>query len=338
MKQQVSKTLVGGFVVGAVALVFAGVMIFGSGKFFEKTSKYVLCFEGSVKGLNVGAPVVFRGVEVGSVTDIVLFGDAEKLSLRIPVYIEIEQSRIQIIRGRRDAKKNIPRMIELGLRAQLQSQSLVTGKLMIELDLHPDTPVKLAGIDDKYVEIPTIPSTLENIVQTLKNLKLDELSHNLSLAVAGLERLINSSDVTGSLSALHQTLKDAGKLVRHVDGKVDPLTSNMNKLLVNVDAKIDPLAANMNHTLEDAQNLLNNVDDQVKPLADSLRETAAAATNALEHAEQTLKAVEGTVGKDSPFMYQTTQTLKGLSDAARSIRVLTGYLERHPEVLLSGKK
>jgi paraquat-inducible protein B len=320
MKQQVSKTLIGGFVVGAVALVFAGVMIFGSGKMFEKKSKFVLFFEGSVKGLNVGAPVLFRGVEVGSVTDILLIGDTEKMSLWIPVYIEIEQSKIRIVRGKRDPKTNFPRMIELGLRAQLQAQSLVTGQLMVELDLHPGTPLKPSGIKDKYTEIPTIPTTRENVAQTIKRLKLGELSHNISAAVAGFERLINSPNLSGSLSALHQTLDDARKLVSHVDTKIDPLTTNINT------------------TLTDAQELLNNIDVQVEPLADSIRKTAAAATKAFKHAEQTLKAVEGVVGNDSPMMYQVNDTLRELSDAARSIRIWADYMDRHPEALLSGKK
>jgi paraquat-inducible protein B len=320
MKQQVSKTLVGGFVVGALALVFAGVMIFGSGKIFEKRVTYVLFFTGSVKGLKVGSSVLFRGVEIGSVTNIELIGDAEKMSLMIPVYVEIQPSKIKVIHGVRDRKKQLPQLIKRGLRAQLQSQSLVTGQLLIELNFHPNTPVRLVGIEHKYVEIPTIPSTQETLVETIKKMDLKELAQNLNKAVAGIERLINSPDVTGAMGALHQTMKDTGKLVRHVDGKIDPLTTDMNA------------------TLKDAQKLLNNVNGQVEPLADSLKGTAAAATKALENAEKTIKAMEGVVGKDSSVMYQMNDTLRELSNAARSIRIWAEYMDRHPEALLRGKK
>ena len=89
MAKQTSKTLIGGFVVGAVALIVAGVLIFGSGQFFQESYKYVLYFRGSLKGLSVGAPVLFQGVQVGSVTDISLETDTEDMTLQIPVTIEI---------------------------------------------------------------------------------------------------------------------------------------------------------------------------------------------------------------------------------------------------------
>ena len=68
MSKQPNVTIIGAFVAGAVFLVITGLLVFGSGKFFSQTKKFVLFFEGSVKGLNVGAPVDFRGVRVGSVT------------------------------------------------------------------------------------------------------------------------------------------------------------------------------------------------------------------------------------------------------------------------------
>jgi hypothetical protein len=82
MAKQANKTLIGGFVVGAVALIVAGVLVFGSGKFFQARNKYVLFFQGSLKGLNVGAPVLFQGVQVGSVIDITIEADAEKQTRR----------------------------------------------------------------------------------------------------------------------------------------------------------------------------------------------------------------------------------------------------------------
>ena len=89
MAKQASKTLIGAFVLGAVVLIVSGLMVFGSGRFFTKTYAYVMYFEGSVKGLTVGAPVVFRGVKIGSVTDIVLLTDLKDMTVQIPVYIEV---------------------------------------------------------------------------------------------------------------------------------------------------------------------------------------------------------------------------------------------------------
>ena len=90
-----NQAVIGAFVVGAVVLAVVGVIVFGSGKMFQEVDKYVLYFEGSVKGLNVGAPVTFRGVKIGSVTGISLRANPENLEVRIPVVIEIEKGRIE---------------------------------------------------------------------------------------------------------------------------------------------------------------------------------------------------------------------------------------------------
>ena len=70
MSGKPSKTLVGAFVLGAVILFIIGVMTFSVGKYFFKQPSFIMFFDGSVKGLNVGAPVMFKGVKVGTVSDI----------------------------------------------------------------------------------------------------------------------------------------------------------------------------------------------------------------------------------------------------------------------------
>ncbi len=123
MSKQANKTVIGGFVVGAVALAVVGIVIFGSGRFFAKTNRYVLYFEGSVKGLSVGAPVVFRGVKIGSVTDIRLVAIAKTLTINIPVFVEIAPERFRIELGlaivfRPDPKKALKLLIDRGMRAR----------------------------------------------------------------------------------------------------------------------------------------------------------------------------------------------------------------------------
>jgi len=339
--------LIGGFVVGALALVFAGVMVFGSGKFLQETINYVLYFDGSLKGLNVGSPVVWKGVKIGSVTDIQLQADAVDLTIQAPVVVKLEKGKIEITHGKRDPniRRGLQRLIEAGLRAQLETQSLVTGQLMIDIDVHPDTPVKLVDTQGLYPEIPTIPSTMETLAQTIKNLSLDGLVKNLGTAVAGLENRINSKEVTESLHTLNQTIKDLQKLIRNIDSHVGPIARraeetvrDMQKLVRRMDGQIEPLAANVNNTLGDARKLLMDVNAQVEPLAKSIKKTADTATEAIKQAEKTLVAAEGVLGRDSTVMYQVTKTLKELSAAARSIRVWAEYLERHPEALVRGKR
>jgi paraquat-inducible protein B len=341
MSQQANKTLIGGFVVGALALVVVGVLIFGSGKLFKSTNTYILFFDGSVKGLNVGAPVLFSGVKIGSVKDIKLQADMLDKTIRTPVIIEIQPARFEVIRGEPDPdpRKNIEQLIESGLSAQLQTQSLITGQLMIELDLRPETRIKLLGnIGHGYVEIPTIPSTLETLTKTIQDLKLEELVQKLASTVAGLEKLINSKEVSESFAILNETIMDTQRLIQNTDRRMgtlaaglDETVSDAQKLVRRIDGQVVPLASNINKTLGDAQQVLGNVDSQMIALAESVNKTA-------EKAIETLVATEALLKKDSPVVYQMTKTLKELSDAARSIRLWAEYLERHPEALLRGKK
>jgi paraquat-inducible protein B len=262
-------------------------------------------------------------------------------TIHTSVIIEIQPALFEFIRGEPhpDPEKNIEQMIESGLRAQLQTQSLITGQLMIELDLRPDTRAKLMGIFGQgYVEIPTVPTTLESLTKTIQDLKLEELVQTLASAVAGLEKLINSQEVSESFRILNETIMETQTLIQNTDNRMSTLASGLEetvrdaqKLVRRVDAQVVPLTSNINKTLGDAQHVLGNVDSQITLLVESITITA-------EKAGETLATAETLLKKDSPVVYQMTKTLKELSDAARSIRLWAEYLERHPEALLRGKK
>ncbi len=335
MAKQASKTLIGGFVVGAVALIVAGVLVFGSGKLFQERNKYVLFFPGSLKGLSVGAPVLFQGVQVGSVTDISLESDLESMTLQIPVTIEIHPRKFKVVRGKRrtDPYENLPLLIERGLRAQLQLQSFVTGQLMIGLDFYPDTPVKLVGIDTEYPEVPTIPAPLEQLSETLRKLNLEKVVDRLTSAVEGLDKFLNSPQLTGSVSSLKLTLDDARKLIGNIDNQIEPLAASLDKTVKDY----GKVAQEVDKTLTAYRALAENVDHQVNPLISSLHATLKAARLALEQSEKTLARAEYTLSEDSTTIYELNNSLREISAMARSIRQLADYLERHPESLLSGK-
>ena len=150
MAKQVNKTVIGGFVVSVIVMLIGGVIILGGGEMFKKKVKYVIFFEQSVKGLSKGSPLVFKGVEIGSVSNIVVDYDLDKLKINIPVIVEFDPSLVELkgqkSRNEQELHQRLNRMIQLGLRAQLGLNSLVTGQLMIELDFFPDTPVRLTGI------------------------------------------------------------------------------------------------------------------------------------------------------------------------------------------------
>jgi len=312
MSRQPNKTLIGAFVVGAAVLAVAGLFIFSSGKFLKETRTFVLYFDGSLKGLDVGAPVNFKGIKIGSVTDITVQIESEDLSdIRIPVFIEIDPDMIKESsalknhegykkwRERKEemqkAGKLMKFMIERGLKAQLISQSMVTGKLMIQLDFHPDKPARYVAVDSDYPEIPTIPSRLDEIAKAIEEIPFKDLIAKATLTIEGIERLVNAPELKDTIVTLRETIQDLRNLIKNLDGGVGALTVN--------------------------------VESTLKKTSD-----------ALVQATNTLAAVQGELRDTTPVIrYELSNSLNELADAARSLNALTDYLQRHPESLLRGK-
>jgi paraquat-inducible protein B len=342
MAKQANRKLIGGFVLAAVAIMAASVVIFGSGQFFKKKQQYVLYFDGSVKGLNVGAPVLFKGVQVGSVTNVVIRSYPEEDKSTIPVFIEVYPEQFEIIGDREklmNMRERAQELIARGLRAQLTSVSLITGQLAIEFDYRPGTPVVLRkmDIDKDYVELPTIPSTLARLGKELEKLDLKEIEARINSILASIDGLLKNQEIGASLRELRGLLQDARGLVANVNGKVDPLAENLNRtisdargLVDNVDQQVKPLAGKAASAMEDISKLARDVDARVDPLSKQLSDT-------LKSVESAFKSIDSLVGKDSPTRAELDRTLVELSGASRSLRILAEYLEQHPESLIKGK-
>ncbi|MEJ2033338.1 MAG: MlaD family protein [Deltaproteobacteria bacterium] len=327
MSKKANKTLIGIFVLGAGALLFVAILVFGSGKFFEKRPTYVLFFEGSLKGLNVGSPVAFRGIRVGEVTSIDVLLDRKRGKILIPVYIELNPNRFTVVGeakkpkvlGERGRQKLIDRLVKEGMRAQLQMQSMVSGQLLINLAFFPDKPVRLVGAEPQYIEVPTVPTdlqeigkTLEKVMARLQRIPFEKLMASLTGAAEGLDKMVNTPEAQKSLQTLNQTLADLQVLVK------------------NVNAQVDPLAGSLEETSKAARVTLHQT-------AVSLQSTSKAAIAALDQARRTFAKTEGLAEGDSSLGYQLNLTLEELSAAAASLRTLADTLERRPDALLRGK-
>ena len=317
MAKQANRMMIGGFVVLAVIIMAASLVVFGSGKFFQKTVKCVMYFDESVKGLSVGAPVLFQGVQVGSVTSITLQADLVKMKTQIPVFIEIEPDRWKVQTGERDYRKVAAKLIEMGLRAQLVMQSFITGQLMIELDFYPKSKIcySPALIDkdyEDYVVIPTCKSTGERLAEALGDLDLKGIEKHLLSVLASVDRFVNNPDLAVSISALKDTLQDARKLVTRVDRQVDPVANDLKK------------------TVKKFGKLASNVDGRVGGLATGFDKT-------MFGFDATMSAAKGVLSQDSPLMVELENALKEISAMSRSIRQLIDYLDQHPEALIRGK-
>src|SRR4051812_20646292 len=138
MAKKPSPTIVGGFVLGALALIVAAIAVWGSGRLFERKYRYICYFPGSVNGLAVGAPVKYRGVPLGSVVEMRVVFEQSTEDTRIPVVIELYGKRAQALGVRREPDPRlVEELVKRGLRARLESQSLVTGQLYVNFDLYP---------------------------------------------------------------------------------------------------------------------------------------------------------------------------------------------------------
>ena len=208
MSRKANKTAIGIFVTGAVALLVIGISVFGSGMLFKRADKYVLFFDGSVKGLTVGSPVVFRGVKIGNVDHVNLLYHPETKEVFILVIIEVELSRVIGIPDRL-GYPNYEALIKRGLRAQLDVQSFVTGQLIISFDFYQDKPARLLGIMKQYPELPTLPMS-PGVLGIIQELPLKEIANNLRETTAGINKLVNSEGFRGiddAITEITQTVR-----------------------------------------------------------------------------------------------------------------------------------
>ncbi len=356
MSKGANKKLIGAFVVGAVVLLVVGLSIFGSGKIFKKTVPVVFYFKGSVKGLNVGSPVVIRGVEIGNVNHVTLVYSATDMSVLIPVYAEFDPEKIILVGGERkrtfvERQVEFKRLIDRGLRAQLQMQSFVTGQLVINLDFMPNTPINLVGKDPRVIEIPTVPTPLEALTERLQKIPVEKIVEQLGNTVQGIDRMVNSPEMQEAAKKLSQNMDELRGLIKSVREEVKPLSAGMqdtmretrtliknaDQAVQNVDRRVEPLASRVESTLDTAQKLAAEFKGEVGPAVSDLKKTLEQTRASLAQAQRMLEAAESNYAEGSAFYHQLTETLEGVNEASRSFQTLGDYLERHPDAVIWGK-
>jgi paraquat-inducible protein B len=322
MSKAANKTLIGAFVLGSVALAIGAAIILGSGSFFTPTFVNVMYFQGSVKGLNVGSPVMFRGVRVGSVKKIELRYDARDLSFLIPVYVEIDPRKMVYV-GHKPGTQHTSELIKKGLRAQLEMQSIVTGQLMIDLDLFPkDKPAILLGLDTRYDEIPTIPSTFEQYSKKIQDLPLRDLFDRLLSISKGLDRLVNASDTQGTITSINHAARELQKTAQALNTQINPIMTNVR---------------DSTESFRSASRKIDNALSGERGIPVQVEQTLSTARDALKQAEKSLRAAEVFVSDKSALFDDVDSAVEEVTNAARSFRYLSDYLERHPESLIRGK-
>ncbi|MCU1281931.1 MAG: Mammalian cell entry related domain protein [bacterium] len=257
MARRPSPTVVGAFILGGALLIVAAVAIWGSGRLFERRYRYVCYFPGSVNGLKVGAAVKYRGVPVGQVIGMRIRFAQPRNDPRIPVFIEANGKRIHELGGTDEpSPKLIEELIGRGLRARLDSESFVTGQLYVNLDLFPDTPIRLVHPSGDFPEIPTIPTQLEEATKALSGLlaqlhdaDISGIAHSVSNAVEGINRLVNTPSIAHTLAELPSTVA----AIRRFAQDLDVGTGKLGQELQSTLAARGPLLVELQRAIIDVQ-------------------------------------------------------------------------------------
>jgi paraquat-inducible protein B len=329
MSNKANPATIGGFIVGAILLTIASIMIFSSDALFSQNARFIVVFTESINGLQIGAPIKLYGVQIGHVTEINLERDNEHNMTLIPVTFEVNPKKIKdyIDTDKRLWEyEEVDKLINSGLRMQLQLGSLLTGQLFIEALFLPNTKIISRGHDTNFKEIPAIPSnsdeiqkTLRNVLETTKTIDLALLFDNLQKTAINLERITGSKQTKSTLTALNSSMQDLQQIMGSLKKDSGLITSNLKS------------------TIKSANKLIVDINKNADSLFADTRQVVASGQTTLEEVSTTLNNVDSLISHNSPVSQELQTTLKELARAARSTRVMMDYLERHPDALLYGK-
>jgi paraquat-inducible protein B len=308
---------IGAFVIGAI-LIALTTLLFVLGSGFGKSEKVVMVFDGSVKGLNVGAPMALRGVQVGQVTNIELILDADNASVIMLVEANLNAKNI---RRQGDIKANITEeLIARGLRAQLNIQSLLTGLLYVELDFRPNTPLNLADINSPYIQLPTVPTNLERIAKKLEDVDIGKLTDELESISNGINTLVSSEEfqsLPANLTGTMDSLRD--------------LSTQLQEQLATTGPKLDKV-------LDETADTVSTANTELPKLAALIEGNLKVLNNAIATFEQGMTGIDGLVSPDSATVYQLNNALQEMTRAGRSLQALANTLQQQPESVIRGKR
>lgn len=340
MSRRANPTLIGIFVLGAVSLAIVTVLLLGGGRWFRERRQHIMYFEGAAQGLQVGASVVFLGVTVGTVKRIQLGLDQETRRFLVPVTIEVESSVVQSHSGERidlQDHQTLKQLVDRGLRARLRMQSLLTGQLYVDLDFYPGKAAKFYAADPAVSEIPTIPTTTEEISSKLEGFPMEKFLGDLAAIGESINALL-ASNVTRELPLLLETiLQHLQSLTAKIDAAGAPLLSEVQADLIALRKTLT--------TVQSAAHQISGAAVEVKTAADRVGELAnkdsemfrnvGQASRELASAAQSIREL---AAAESPTTLQLNAALQEVSRTARALRLLAETLEQQPEAILRGKR
>jgi paraquat-inducible protein B len=309
-----------------VVLVLAAIMVLSSGNWLARRDRFAVYFPGSVRGLDKGSPVTFRGVKVGEVHDVkaVLTGRPEA-PVQIEVVIEIQGSVVEIPEGQSVPPALAPsasreefaqELLKRGIRARLISSSLLTGQKYIDLDFRPREPARFAGLRPRYPELPTSPTSLEKLgdradtfFAKLAELPVEEMLDDLRKAMQAAREVLESRDLRDAFAGANRSARRA-----------------------------ESTLAQMEKTLRTADDSLGALRSETGPTADEARQTLRSFRDTSARAEESLEVLRDTLRGHDDTRLTATRALEELNHTLQTLRNFVDYLQTHPEAVVLGKE
>lgn len=321
MSQRANPALIGTFVLAGTAACIAALIFFGSGLVFQRKETFLMYFSESVNGLDIGAPVKFKGVTIGRVKDIRIQYDQPLESDAIPVFVEIYtdtlKNRLGVTNLNLADSGQLQDQIRLGLRAKLEMQSYVTGLLYVEFDYYEDAPADFVQQSDYYPEIPTLSSNSQAIMTSVMQMLAD----------------INEVDFSGISNELKLSLRQLRGSLESVE--FEQLGENIMRATEGLDKLVN--APELKQSLTNVE----SITEQVLEIADEIRSEFSPLSrqmrSALATVEDAMRELRQSVRPESSLRVQMESTLREFKRTAEALRVLADYLERHPNAVITGK-
>jgi phospholipid/cholesterol/gamma-HCH transport system substrate-binding protein/paraquat-inducible protein B len=334
MSQKAHFFKLGLFIVCALALAVAGIIVLGAGKLFEKKTLVETYFTESVQGLEVGAPVRVRGVRVGRVESIHLareeyqmeFSPDNPFPYRGTVVVRMSirpQATGQFLEE--DMETRMKKAADAGLRVRLASQG-ITGVLYIESDfVEPEKypPLKVAWTP-KYPYIPSAPSTitelgadLKEIAEKLKQVEIDKVTRDLDIMLTSVTQVVK--EVQG---------EHLGQEAKQVMGELRDTLQQARRTLDN---------PNLAKALKDSA----AATEDIRRAAGDLSQTAKNVRGAMEQLPDLMARLNKSLRRVDLLLASKSETVDELLDNLRSVseelRHLTNSVERYPSQVLFGE-
>ena len=321
MSRKVNPTSIGLFFAVGLALGITGLLIFSSRSLFHPRQRAIIYFSTSLKGLNPGAPVKYRGVTIGTVVEVLIRHNQAANDFSMPVIISIDK---KLAQSKSDdqlqisSKAKLDQLVQHGFRAQLDAESLVTGVLHVSLDIVPNAPPPVYHqLKPEDLEMPSMPTDVQQLMANLAQLDVRGISDKLNDVLAKLDTSFGQLNITEINAGLTNLLGAASRLMMTPD-----LTNSL---------------ASLRHTLDQAEAVLKRIDERVDPLTDSVTNTLAEAQSTLAELRTGVRNVSDLLGSDSALRPNLLQALEELSNASRAIADLADFLKRNPNALLTGR-